>query len=182
MINIKFPHVLALVLLPFVALAQSQNAITNIDTNVYTLTREESASVYKFSVLADKNYTFEQVRNDTTLRFLTVKNDIFPLLYPDSADAYWVKVSVYNPFAYAEKCMASFLPMTDNTLYYYDENEKKWRTCRNGLHVNNGQRNIWSLPCTLQAHDTTVLYIKADITAFRSSTICPCPARSAWRM
>jgi DNA-binding CsgD family transcriptional regulator len=162
----KFHAFFWLAMLLFVPKAASQTT----PTIVYTLTNEDSKSIPNFEVLADKGYTFEQVRTDTTLLFTPTKPKKGPFISPDSADAYWLRLKIYNPFAYAEKCIASAIPMTDNTLYHYDENQKKWLTYRNGLHVNNGLRNIWSLPCTLQAHDTSVLYIKVNIAAFRSST------------
>jgi DNA-binding CsgD family transcriptional regulator len=154
---------LLFLLLPFWAVAQRQS--------VFTLTGADSdETVDKFSILVDKSYTFEQVLSDTTLRFVSAVDSTRHIL-STQYDAYWIKVKVHNPSVYAEKYMVEFLPMLDNTLYYFNENEKKWITCSNGVSVNNGQRNIWLMPCVLQGNHTTTLYIKANLKAFRGSKI-----------
>jgi DNA-binding CsgD family transcriptional regulator len=150
-------------MLPLMATAQRQS--------VFTLTGADSdETVDSFTILPDKSYTFEQILNDTTLQFAAAADTTGHTLSPQY-DAYWIKVKVHNPFVYDEKYMVEFLPMLDNTLYYYNENEKKWITYSNGLSISNGQRNIWMMPCFLQGQQTTTLYIKTNIKAFRGSKI-----------
>ena len=130
---------IAFFVLGFTTLLQSQNVIT--DTNerqdTLTLTDENSIQSTELSILPDKHYTFEQIRDDTTLKFVLSET-----VSTDSADAYWIKLIVNNPRPYAEKYMVEVLPMLDNTLYYYNENEKKWISYSNGLLVNRGQRHL----------------------------------------
>jgi hypothetical protein len=147
----------------FTHTVQSQNNLT--------LTADNSIQSNELSVLADKNYTFEQIRNDTALKFSFTET-----WSTDSADAYWIKLIVKNPFPYAEKYMVEVLPMLDNTLYYFNENEKQWRIYSNGLLVNNRQRNIWLMPCVVQGQSTTTLYIKSNIKPLRASKTLIQPA------
>lgn len=127
----------------------------------------ESASIKSkdFSVLPDKSYTFQQILTNKSLKFKHTDT-----LAINVTDAYWIKLKVHNPFAYSEKYMVEFLPMADNTLYYFNKNQQKWLSCSNGLLVNNRQRNIWLMPCVLPAHETVELYIKANIKSFRHAT------------
>ena len=150
----------------FMTSLQSQNVLTdtNEGRNSLILTNDNSVKAIELLVLPDKQYTFEQIRDDTTLKFT-----LSDTLSTDSADAYWIKMVVENPFPYAEKYMVEFLPMLDNTLYYFNVNENKWISYSNGLLVNNRQRNIWLMPCVFQGQKTTVLYIKTNIKPLRAS-------------
>jgi DNA-binding CsgD family transcriptional regulator len=151
------------VLLPFMAMAQGQTAITLTDSN--------SIQSNELSVLADKSYTFEQIRDDTTLHFVSTET-----LRADSVAAYWIKVKVNNPFPYAEKYMVELLPMLDNTLYWFDEKQHKWISYTNGLLVNNRQRNIWLLPCVFQGKTTATIYLKCNVRPLRASKTLIQPA------
>lgn len=137
--------------------AQSQNVIK----------LNESASIKSkgFSILPDKSYTFQQILTDKSLKFKHTDT-----LAINVTDAYWIKLKVHNPFAYSEKYMVEFLPMVDNTLYYFNKNQQKWLSYSNGLMVNNRQRNIWLMPCVLPANETVELYIKANIKSFRKAS------------
>ncbi|MFY7911786.1 MAG: 7TM diverse intracellular signaling domain-containing protein [Emticicia sp.] len=128
---------------------------------------DESASIKSkdFSILPDKSYTFQQILADKSLKFKHTDT-----LAIDATDAYWIKLKVHNPFAYSEKYMVEFLPMADNTLYYFNKNQQKWLSYSNGLMVNNRQRNIWLMPCVLPANETVELYIKTNIKAFRKAS------------
>lgn len=133
--------------------------------NIIKLDDSESIKSKDFSILPDKSYSFQQILSNKNLSFK--KTDT---LQSKQADAYWIKLKVHNPSAYSEKYMVEFLPMADNTLYYFDKNQKKWVSYSNGLLVNNRQRNIWLMPCVLPAHETAELYIKANIKAFHKAT------------
>jgi hypothetical protein len=154
----KFYYNLLYFLLPFLATAKQND--------VYTLTDDDSQLIDNFTVLADKSYSLKQILNDRSLRFVA-SND----LNVDSSDLYWIKIKVYNPSNYSERYFVEFLPMLDNTLYYFNENQNKWVSYSNGLLVNNGERNIWLMPCVLKGKQTTTLYIKSNIKAFRGSKI-----------
>ncbi|MCU0327152.1 MAG: hypothetical protein MUF45_18280 [Spirosomaceae bacterium] len=141
----------------FTLTARSQDIIT-VDEGNSTKSKE-------FSILPDKSYSFHQILTDKSLSF--IKTDTLQF---NQANTYWIKLKVHNPSAYSEKYMVEFLPMTDNTLYYFDKNQNKWVSYSNGLLVNNGKRNIWLMPCILPASETTELFIKANIKAFRNAT------------
>ena len=132
----------------------------------YILTNDDSQVVNCFTVLPDKCYTFNDILNNNKLQFLPSEN-----LNVNVADVFWIKVYVYNPLPYTEKYFVEFLPMLDNTLFYYNENQKKWISYSNGLLVNKGERNIWLMPCFLRGKQTTTLYIKSNIKDFRGSKI-----------
>jgi hypothetical protein len=138
--------------LPFPNLAKAQC--------LDTLTNETSLDIKHLSVLADKNYTFPQILSDTSLKF--VKRDT---VKPRDMGVYWVKCSIYNPFAYSERYFARFFPMLDNTLYYFDYNQNKWVESHNGVMVANNKHNFMNLPCVLQAKQENILYIKTDVRA-----------------
>jgi 7TM diverse intracellular signalling/7TMR-DISM extracellular 2 len=128
------------------------------------LDNSNSIKSKNIGVLPDKAYSFEQIISDENIKFKTTDT-----LENNISDAYWIKVKVFNPSAYSEKYYVQFLPMMDNTLYYFSKNKKKWIKYSNGLMVNNRQRNVWLMPCPLPANDTTELYIRTNISALRTS-------------
>ena len=128
--------------------------------NPYTLTASDTfQNVRNIYVLADKNYTFEQVSTDSTLPFRT--NDT---LNVPQTTAYWLKAVVNNPFAYAEKYMVGCFPWVDYTVYYYDENQKKWLNHRNGFGVASYTRRWSSSPILIQGRKETILYFRINMT------------------
>jgi hypothetical protein len=133
--------------------------------SIIQLDGSDSFQSVAFDILPDKSYSFQDILQNKTLRFTKSAT-----LQHTVADAYWIKLRVHNPSAYSEKYFVEFLPMTDNTLFYFDKNQQKWVSHANGLLVNNRQRNIWLMPCLLPANETTELYLKTNIKAFRGST------------
>lgn len=131
---------------------------------VIILDGSNSVSSKKFGILPDNGYNFEQILKNKSLKYKFTDT-----LESDISDAYWIMVRVFNPSAYSEKYYVEFLPMLDNTLYYFNKNDQKWVESRNGLLVNNNKRNVWLLPCTLPSKDTTTFYIRSDIKALRTT-------------
>lgn len=139
--------------LSFIAFTQS----------VYTLTDKDTVFVKNFAILEDRQYSFEQILSDSTLQFTPADS-----LKPYETDVYWIKFLVQNPFAYTEKQLVAFHPSLDNTLYYYDYNQKKWVENSNGVAVNNGQRNNQLMPCIFQGHELNVVYLRANVKPLKS--------------
>jgi DNA-binding NarL/FixJ family response regulator len=128
---------------------------------VFMLANNDSFQVAdQVALLIDHHYTFEQILNDTTLRF-EVRDSINPT--KEGADAYWLRCVVQNPSIYAEKYKAACFPMADNTVYYYDANEQKWLNNRAGASVANGKRDWFDTPCLLQGQQPTTIYAKINV-------------------
>ncbi len=128
----------------------------------FTLTDEAWMEVTDFHILEDQNYPLERIVSDSTLPFRPTDT-----MWSDRADAYWVRVHVYNPHAYAAKYMAGIFPLLDNTLYYYDYDRQEWVSNQNGYLVPSRQRHNRRLPCVLQGKTTNVLYFYTKIATLR---------------
>lgn len=128
----------------------------------FTLTDEARMEISDFQILEDQQYTIDRIASDSTLPFRPTDT-----MWADRADAYWIRVRVYNPHAYAAKYMASVFPLLDNTLYYYDEDQQEWASNSNGYLVPSGQRHNRRLSCVLQGKTTNILYFHTKIAAFR---------------
>lgn len=145
----------------FLLLLTVWNSPTLIAQSVaHVLNQEPLSKVKDFEVLADSNYIFEQVLNDSTLHF--TKNKRLP--FSKNIENYWVRFSVSNPTLYAESGSVIAFPCFDNTLYYYDYQLAKWQTSRAGLAVPTRTRSFSLMPCIFQANKQSVFFIKINVT------------------
>lgn len=147
----KHLHLFFTLLLNFSFAASAQS--------VYTLTDvSDFQNVEGLTVLADNNYTFEQILADSAVHF-TVQDSVRPA----QNAVYWVKSTISNPFAYAENYVAACFPMIDVTLYYYDYNQKKWLNNRTGCGTNVLKLGRSSFPFPIQGQQVNTLYFKVNV-------------------
>lgn len=129
----------------------------------YTLTDSDTFQVARgFTILADKNYTFEQVLTDSSLPFGT--NDTLNI---KQNAAYWYKAVIKNPSVYDEKYNVECFPWVDFTVYYFDYQQNKWLNQRTGYAVADGKRMSAYNVVTLRGQQETVLYFKANVAPLK---------------
>ncbi|MBD2700249.1 hypothetical protein IC229_06360 [Spirosoma sp. BT702] len=134
------------------------SAFTQLPT---VLTDSASVHVSAYELAPDRNYTFEQILTDTSIQF--VAND---LLQPHQATQYWLKLTITNPFDYAEPYHLIVEPDVNNTLYYVDASTKKWISTQAGAQLQERVRGWGRLPCSLPAKTVSTLYVKVSIDGF----------------
>ena len=132
----------------------------------HVLSQEPFSKVKDFEVLADANYSFEQVLHDSTLLF--TKNNRPP--FSTNIANYWVRFSVRNPTLYAESGSVTASPYFDNTLYYYDDQLAKWQMSRAGLAVPIKVRSLGLMPCVFPANKQGVFFIKINVSTSLANT------------
>ncbi len=148
--------------------------------NAYTLSSSDTfQTVTGLAILEDKNYSIEQIATDTTLPFK-------PVLLNDSVrtsdfNAFWYKITIHNPSAYSEKYQVRCFPMADNTVYYFNQNEKKWLSGRAGSSVNNNKWGWFDAFCNLQGNATQTLYAKSDLSTLKNLRTSFNPAVSLFK-
>ncbi|MFN0201687.1 MAG: 7TM diverse intracellular signaling domain-containing protein [Bacteroidia bacterium] len=126
-------------------------------------TKEPFAKVVSIKILADKNYAFEQVVNDSSLNAQFVAD---PLLRDfQQVTHYWVKVTLQNTTMYSQPCYVSIFPMLDFTFYQYDLTTTKWQSLHAGLAAPYLSRRVSTVPCMLSAQQTTTVYIHNRVSA-----------------
>ncbi|HLL97139.1 MAG TPA: 7TM diverse intracellular signaling domain-containing protein, partial [Spirosoma sp.] len=127
--------------------------------SVHILTDSASAPINTYAVLPDQGYTLDQVRTDTTLRF--VLNDS---LRPAQTRSYWLRLVVANPAHDDERYNLSLHPSLHNTLYYFDANRQRWISHQGGVDVpQKGRRDRNLMPFVAQGQAQTSLYIHVDL-------------------
>ena len=113
----------------------------------------------RVGVLPAAAYAWDRVRTDTTLAFAPADS-----LHPAQGRAYWLRLAVRNPSAYAATTQLTVLPNLDNTLYQYDEDARAWRTRRAGMAVaTDSQRVKGELRLRLPGHATTTVYVRISL-------------------
>ena len=124
----------------------------------------KDTSIKSIAVLADKNYTLQQILTDTSLHFLKQeKISIKGLTH------YWARFSIKNSSTYDAKFAVWASPAFDNLLYAFNEDSAKWNATRSGHNVNNNTTIFKYAPILCKGNAETVFYTKIDVTAFKMS-------------
>lgn len=132
----------------------------------YVLQNDSSFVLKNVHLLIDKDYTFQNILNDTALKFNpSNKVQINKINY------YWIKCVIKNNTAYDKKYALYTTPNFNNILYYYHEEEKQWLNVFGGELVENNRSTFDYLPCVLPANKTTTLYMKVDVRNVNTSEI-----------
>ncbi|MES2778244.1 MAG: 7TM diverse intracellular signaling domain-containing protein [Bacteroidota bacterium] len=109
-----------------------------------------------WAVLPDKNYSFNQVLTDSSLRF--IQNDS---LRPALAVNYWIRIQVANPSHYTVPVLFRVFPNFHNILFAFDPDTQKWLSRDAGMMVaSDRNRQAGILPYHLLGKDTNTLYVK----------------------
>jgi len=129
-------------------------------------------TVARIGVLPDRAYSWDQIHTDPTLAFRPVDS-----LRPAQARRYWLRLTIHNPSRYAGAAQLTVLPNLDNTLYYFDEDARAWRTRRAGAAVGIYPGRLrGELPLLLPGGATTTCYVRLTLPAY---TALP-PACAMW--
>ncbi|SHJ30681.1 7TMR-DISM extracellular 2 [Hymenobacter daecheongensis DSM 21074] len=122
--------------------------------------RVPNSEVVRVGVLPDGPYSWAQIRTDTTLAFGPADS-----LRPARARGYWLKLTLCNHRRRAEATELLVLPNLDNTLFFFDEEARAWRTRRAGVAVpTDRQRVKGPLPLWLPARATTTVYVRVRLS------------------
>ena len=112
--------------------------------------------VGRVDALPDRGYAWPRVLRDTTLAFAPADS-----VRPARARRYWLRLAFHNPSPYTESFRLTVQPSLDNTLYYFDESARAWRTRRAGMAVaTDSQRLKGQLPLRLPGQATTTVYVR----------------------
>jgi DNA-binding NarL/FixJ family response regulator len=130
------------------------------NTNLYNLQDKNSDYVENFDVLADKNYTFEQILHDKSLAF-TKYADKYDM---KGLDYYWLRFIIKNPSPYTKYGFVSPHPNFHNVLYSYDAENKTWKTSEAGMEIDNQRRRGSLMPCVFQANSTDTFFLKVKVS------------------
>lgn len=130
----------------------------------YTWQDKDFDEIKNFEMLVDKGYTFEQILTDSTLHFQ--KN---PEKYKFEKDDYcWFRFSIQNNSVYTKQGYLRLIPHLENTLYYYNFENKKWEMLQKGIALHSFEIDNISFPIYIQAEKTTVFYIKSRVKELHS--------------
>ncbi len=135
----------------------------------HTLTKADKEIIQQFEMIKDNNYSLERIISDSTLSFTknTLLHDFTPNNY------YWIRFAVKNPFNSPQYFNLSALPIIDNTLYFYDNEEKKWQSLKAGLAHAIGNRRYDFTPVSIYNNQINYYYLKMNVSAlanFKDST------------
>ncbi|WP_375562325.1 7TM diverse intracellular signaling domain-containing protein [Bernardetia sp. OM2101] len=130
----------------------------------YVWQEKDVDEIKGFEILFDKNYTFEQVLNDSNLFFQ--EN---PKYYKFEKEDYcWFRFSIQNNSVYTKEGYIILIPEIDNTLYYYDFENQKWSTKKAGIAITDFKRRKGYLPIVLQSKQKNIFYIKSKVKELHS--------------
>ena len=131
----------------------------------YTIKNTDYTRLRVVHVLADKNYSFEQILKDTTLQFEKKEK-----IAVQGLQYIWLRCTVQNAMAYDQQYAVFTMPPFDNLLYYFNEDSAKWLTIRGGEMVDNNRTLFTYMPCIFKAGATTTFYIKTKVSAVNTSS------------
>ncbi|WP_338769158.1 7TM diverse intracellular signaling domain-containing protein [Bernardetia sp. ABR2-2B] len=127
--------------------------------NTYVLEDKPVQKIEDFEILMDKNYTFEQILNDSTLEFQ--EN---PKSYKFETEEYcWFRFSIQNNSAYGKEYYFSLTPKINNLLYYYDFDDEKWKTTQAGLAITDFKRIEGIFSVYLHPNKINTFYVKSKV-------------------
>lgn len=126
---------------------------------VHVLSDSNDQFLRHYYLLPDAQYTFDRVLHDTTLPFSAGTQ----LTYQETG-VYWVKIHINNPSEYAQKYALFASPLFDNTVYYYDQDAKKWVENRTGVLTPVRARLYGKADCIIQGGAGNTLYVRMNIS------------------
>ncbi|MFN8713873.1 MAG: 7TM diverse intracellular signaling domain-containing protein [Bacteroidota bacterium] len=118
------------------------------------------SSAIKYDLLPDAGYSFDQVRTDTSLHF--VSNDS---LRPNQNKVYWFRIAVDSLPENGQAFYMRIHPEVDNTIYYFDKATEKWKTRRSGRLVWSKQRHEY-LFFEASKGESGFIYVKTELHDF----------------
>ncbi len=130
----------------------------------YTIGSNKSTSIKTVNVLADNNYTLQQILTDTALHFVKQeKINIKGLTH------YWAKLTIKNNSSYDEQYAIWVSPPFDNVLYAYNHDSVKWNAIKSGQNISNNTSLYRYAPVLCKSNSETVFYSKINVSAFKGN-------------
>ena len=118
---------------------------------------DDLVSVKSIGILRDRGYSIKTIQT-ATLAFSE------SLLQSLQSTKYWYKIEAANSSRYAQQCFLTVFPNLDNTLFYYDEDDKRWIAQRGGIKVaTNNERSKGRMRLPLQGGKITTLYVMVSL-------------------
>lgn len=140
--------------------------------NPYILKDEDTETVEKFEVLADKNYTFEQILTDSSLKF--IENPA--LLSKEQIanhDYLWIRFLIQNNSPYSKKIYLRAYPFFHTKIYAYNKEIEKWEGVESGLEVVDYQRKVGFKPVFIRSNKIDSIFIKVKTSSFKQQPNVP---------
>jgi DNA-binding CsgD family transcriptional regulator len=133
---------------------------------VITLTDTSAAQTAEVAILPDHDYSIEKILADTSLHFAVGDS-----LLPNKYSSYWVKILIGNPSHYTQYYNLWMNVSIHNTLYYFDNDTKKWESKEAGKGVASDKNaNAGLLNCALSGNQITTLYLKMDLKELKKTS------------
>ncbi|MCW3462508.1 7TM diverse intracellular signaling domain-containing protein [Chitinophaga nivalis] len=129
----------------------------------HVLTNNQVLEIHAYDVLKDNQYSFGQIRTDTTLHF--EPNHAFSVA---AGGYYWIRLAITNPYPNTERYQLSLSLQLNYTLYSLDRTNGRWLQQQAGLASDRRQRDKGSIPCILPGGSTTTLYLKVALQDVQS--------------
>ncbi|WP_338768687.1 7TM diverse intracellular signaling domain-containing protein [Bernardetia sp. ABR2-2B] len=127
--------------------------------NHHILEDKPHEDIDNFEILIDKNYTFEQILTDSTLKFQ--KN---PERYKFETEEYcWFRFTIKNPSVYTKEIYLVTAPKINNTLYFYNYEDKEWQTNQAGIAITNSKMRKTYFHIYLQPKALNYFYVKVKV-------------------
>lgn len=130
------------------------SVITLKAQQIHSLTNNASLEIKTYDVLADRQYSFNQI--------LTLPFTPGGPLKTSGSDFYWLKVIISNPYPNDENYRISLSLPLNYTLY---PGNKSYHA---GPAVSDNRRERGTIPCVLKGASNTLLYIKMDVRDIQS--------------
>lgn len=109
-------------------------------------------------VLADRGYSLEQVRTDSTLIF-----ERKSMLERRETDYYWMRLTVHNPTARAQEILVDAFPNISNEVYAWEPDQQAWQMIRTGFDEPGPLRRPGYVPVYVGAAQTATIYARMDL-------------------
>ena len=148
-------------LLVYIHLLFSITVFAQID---YSLNDEGYKVVENATILIDKNYSFSQILQDSTLHFSKQSE-----ISVKGIENYWIECTVKNNSAYDKSFAIWSSPYFDSKLYYFNEDKKNWQSFRGGEMVDNNKTIFKYVTCVFKSNKATTFYIKVNVTEINKS-------------
>lgn len=111
-------------------------------------------------LLEDRNYSFERVNSDPTLKFIAIDSARFA-----QASRYWLKITAKNPSSYTIAYRLKVLPYLDNTLFHLNLDTDKWDLQRAGIYVpTDNKRTRGCFSVLLPEKSISTFFVKVNLT------------------
>ena len=146
----------------------TQSGFAQVD---HTLKSDEYTVLDNLNVLIDRNYSFSQILNDSTLNFKKLKQ-----ISAKGVNFYWVKYTIQNNSAYDKRFAIYGFPLFDVSLYSFNEDHKNWQETKGGSRFANNRTQFKYVSCTFGTNKATTFYLKVSVKDINHSATLITPS------